>query len=108
MHGVACRHADNERLRIRVADVFGCKAHEPSGDVERVLAGLEQRVVEKANKSGIGPMGFGGRTTLLGCKAGKLNRVPASYFVAVSYMCWAFRRQGVDLRADGSITRWIY
>lgn len=72
------------------------------------LAGLEQRVVAKANQSGIGPMGFGGRTTLLGCKAGKLNRVPASYFVAVSYMCWAFRRQGVNLGADASITGWLY
>jgi len=72
------------------------------------LAGLEARVVQKANQSGIGPMGFGGKTTLLGCKVGALNRVPASFFVAVSYMCWAFRRQGVDLRADGSIARWIY
>ncbi len=72
------------------------------------LAGLETRVVQKANQSGIGPMGFGGKTTLLGCKVGALNRVPASFFVAVSYMCWAFRRQGVDLRADGTIERWIY
>lgn len=72
------------------------------------LAGLEQRVVAKANQSGIGPMGFGGRTTLLGCKAGKLNRVPASYFVAVSYMCWAFRRRGAELRADGSVANWLY
>jgi fumarate hydratase class I len=72
------------------------------------LAGLEARIVAKSNRSGIGPMGFGGRTTLLGCKVGKLNRVPASYFVSVSYMCWAFRRQGADLAADGSITRWIY
>ena len=73
-----------------------------------VLAGLEQRVVAKANQSGIGPMGFGGKTTLLGCKAGKLNRVPASFFVAISYMCWAFRRQGVNLTADGSIQTWLY
>jgi fumarate hydratase class I len=73
-----------------------------------VLAGLEAAVVAKANQSGIGPMGFGGKTTLLGCKAGALNRVPASYFVAVSYMCWAFRRQGIDLNTDGDIARWIY
>lgn len=72
------------------------------------LAGLEARVVQKANQSGIGPMGFGGKTTLLGCKVGALNRVPASFFVAVSYMCWAFRRQGVDLNADATIARWIY
>lgn len=75
---------------------------------EPVLAGLEQRVVTKANMSGIGPMGFGGKTTLLGCKAGALNRVPASFFVAISYMCWAFRRQGVNLAADGAITSWLY
>jgi fumarate hydratase class I len=72
------------------------------------LAALEQRVVEKANRSGIGPMGFGGRTTLLGCKACALNRVPASYFVTISYMCWAFRRQGVALDGSGGIRRWLY
>jgi fumarate hydratase class I len=53
-------------------------------------------------------MGFGGKTTLLGCKVGKRNRVPASFFVSISYMCWAFRRQGVTLAADGSITNWLY
>ena len=72
------------------------------------LAEVERSVVAKANQSGIGPMGFGGKTTLLGCKIGKLNRVPASFFVSISYMCWAFRRQGVDLAADGSIARWLY
>ncbi len=73
-----------------------------------VLADLEQRIVAKANRSGIGPMGFGGATTLLGCKIGKLNRVPASFFVSISYMCWAFRRQGVALDAAGGISRWLY
>ncbi len=73
-----------------------------------VLGDLEKRVVDKANRSGIGPMGFGGATTLLGCKIGKLNRVPASFFVSISYMCWAFRRQGVALDAAGGISRWLY
>ncbi|TVR43781.1 MAG: fumarate hydratase [Planctomycetota bacterium] len=73
-----------------------------------LLAELEERIVTKANKSGIGPMGFGGKTTLLGCKIGKLNRLPASFYVSVSYMCWAYRRQGVDLAADGSILKWLY
>ncbi len=73
-----------------------------------VLAELERTVVDKANRSGIGPMGFGGKTTLLGCKVGKLNRVPASFFVSISYMCWAFRRQGVDLTTDGAIGQWLY
>jgi fumarate hydratase class I len=69
---------------------------------------LEKEIVETSNKLGIGPMGFGGRTTLMGCKIGVLNRVPASYFVSVSYMCWAYRRQGVALGADGAISGWLY
>src|SRR5437016_5897299 len=72
------------------------------------LAALEQRVVEKANQSGIGPMGFGGKTTLLGCKIGKLNRLPASFFVSVAYMCWAFRRRGINLDAAGNASEWLY
>jgi len=82
----------------------------PLDDVNPVpeLAALEERVTEKANALGIGPMGFGGKTTLLGCKIGVLNRLPASYYVSVSYMCWAFRRQGAELAMDGSIRRWLY
>jgi fumarate hydratase class I len=72
------------------------------------LAALEQRVVEKANQSGIGPMGFGGNTTLLACKIGKLNRLPASYFVSIAYMCWAYRRRGVNLDLRGNVTEWLY
>ncbi|MCO4753148.1 MAG: fumarate hydratase [Bacteriovoracaceae bacterium] len=73
-----------------------------------VLADLEKDIVETANKLGIGPMGFGGKTTLMGCKIGTLNRLPASYYVSISYMCWAFRRQGVALKNDGSINKWLY
>jgi fumarate hydratase class I len=76
----------------------------PNPELDR----LEKDIVETANKLGIGPMGFGGRTTLLGAKIGVLNRLPASYFVSVSYMCWAYRRQGVTLGRDGSIGGWLY
>ncbi len=69
---------------------------------------LENDIVETANKLGIGPMGFGGKTTLLGTKIGVLNRLPASYFVSVSYMCWAYRRQGVALGGQGEIEKWLY
>lgn len=57
------------------------------------LAAIEDEIMEKANQLGIGPMGFGGKTTLLGVKAECAHRLPASYFVAVSYMCWADRRR---------------
>lgn len=69
---------------------------------------LERDIVDTANKLGIGPMGFGGKTTLLGAKIGVLNRLPASYFVSISYMCWAYRRQGVTLAPDGAIKDWLY
>jgi fumarate hydratase class I len=78
--------------------------HNPIPELDR----LEQEILETANELGIGPMGFGGKTTLLGVKIGAQNRVPASFFVSVSYMCWAFRRQGVRLRPDGSIECWLY
>lgn len=72
------------------------------------LDALEQDIVKTANALGIGPMGFGGQTTLLGARICAVNRLPASFFVSVSYMCWAFRRQGVTLDADGKIEKWLY
>ncbi|PWI58119.1 fumarate hydratase [Sulfoacidibacillus thermotolerans] len=73
------------------------------------LRDLEEYIMEKANQLGIGTMGFGGRVTLLGCKIGVQNRLPASFFVSVAYNCWAFRRQGVVINAHtGKITKWLY
>jgi fumarate hydratase class I len=72
------------------------------------LARLEKRLLEEGNRLGIGPMGFGGQTTLLGVKLTHRNRLPASFFVSVSYMCWAFRRNGFRLSEAGRITRWLY
>ena len=69
---------------------------------------LEQDILNTSNELGIGPMGFGGKATLLGVKICAANRLPASYFVSVSYMCWAYRRQGVTLDASGAIERWLY
>lgn len=73
------------------------------------LRKLEEYVMDNANKLGIGTMGFGGQVTLLGCKVGVMNRLPASFFVSVAYNCWAFRRQGVLLNAEtGEINGWAY
>jgi fumarate hydratase class I len=73
------------------------------------LAGIEASVMEDANQLTVGPMGFGGRTSLIGCKIGALNRLPASFFVSVAYDCWAFRRLGVRLDArSGQIAGWLY
>ena len=73
------------------------------------LAELEVSIMGHVNKLGIGTMGFGGRTSLIGCKIGVLNRLPASFFVSVAYDCWAFRRLGVLLDAQsGAIKQWLY
>ena len=61
------------------------------------LARLERRVLKESNTLGIGPMGLGGRTTLLGVKIGSRPRVPASFFVTVAYLCWAARRGSVEV-----------
>jgi len=67
------------------------------------LAELEERITKEANQLGIGPMGFGGKTTVLGTKIKGLHRLPASYFISVSYMCWAFRRRKMTLLDDKAI-----
>src|SRR5215472_16559089 len=73
------------------------------------LAELEASIMSTVNDLEIGPMGFGGNVTLIGCKIGALNRLPASFFVSVAYDCWAFRRLGVVLNAaTGTIERWLY
>ncbi len=66
------------------------------------LAELEGRLNDEANSLGIGPMGFGGETTVLGVKIGALHRLPASFFVTASYMCWADRRRTLIWR-DGEV-----
>ena len=67
------------------------------------LAALEQRLTQEANTLGIGPMGFGGKTTVLSVKIDSLERLPASYFVTASYMCWADRRRTMVYR-NGEVT----
>jgi len=64
------------------------------------LAQLENRLTDESNQLGIGPMGFGGQTTVLGAKITSLNRLPASFFVTVSYMCWAYRRRKMVYRQN--------
>ena len=62
-----------------------------------VLRRLEKSVLGDANSLGIGPMGLGGRTTLLGVRIASRPRVPASFFVTVAYMCWACRRKSIRI-----------
>src|SRR5262245_805599 len=72
------------------------------------LAVLENRILQEANQLDIGPMGFGGKLTVGSCKIGARNRLPASFFVSVAYMCWAYRRRGVVLDTAGEVLEWLY
>ena len=73
------------------------------------LDALERSIMDEANRLSVGPMGFSGKTSLIGCKIGAQNRLPASFFVSIAYDCWAFRRLGVRLDASsGAITSWLY
>jgi len=101
MHWIATfeKHANNEISGDRATSYeFSKTQFLPRLDDQNPvpqLDALEQDVLKTSNELGIGPMGFGGKTTLLGVKICVANRLPASYFVSVSYMCWAYRRQGV-------------
>jgi fumarate hydratase, class I len=77
--------------------LFG-KIGERNNDPE--VAKLEERLTEEANTMGIGPMGFGGQTTVIDTKITGMHRLPASYFVSVSYMCWAYRRRKMTVKGD--------
>ena len=59
---------------------------------------MEKRLYQEINELGIGPMGFGGKTTVLGVKMAQLHRVPASFFVSIAYMCWANRRKIMTIK----------
>jgi len=64
------------------------------------LAELEDRLLGDANALQIGPMGFGGETTLFGVKIGAYHRLPACYFVSIAYNCWALRRATMTVSGE--------
>ena len=64
------------------------------------LNDLENQLMEQTNLLGIGPMGLGGKSTVLGVKIKGMHRLPASFFVSVAYMCWAHRRRRMVIEGD--------
>jgi fumarate hydratase, class I len=83
---------------VKSKEILFDKLGERNADPE--LAMLEERLTQEANQMGIGPMGFGGKTTVIDTKITGLHRLPASYFVSVSYMCWAYRRRKMTVKGD--------
>ena len=62
------------------------------------LAKLEKELLHDLNKLGIGPMGFGGNTTVMEVFIGSQDRHPATFFVSISYTCWAYRRKTMIIK----------
>jgi fumarate hydratase class I len=81
---------------VRAKELLFRPLTEPNSVPE--LQGLEHRLLDECNQLGIGPMGFGGKTTVLGVRLGMCHRLPACYFVTVAYMCWACRRSSLEIR----------
>jgi fumarate hydratase class I len=66
------------------------------------LDAFERQLLEEINTLGVGPMGYGGRTTILGVLAEEMFRHPASFFVSITYMCWSSRRMTLRIPAQGA------
>lgn len=62
---------------------------------------LEDELKEALNRTGVGPMGLGGRTTVLGVRIGASYCHTASLPVAVNLQCWAARRATARVHPDG-------
>jgi len=67
------------------------KVGEPNPDPE--VAELETEILQRVNNLGIGPMGYGGRTTALAVHAEVFPAHIASLPVAVNMQCWCARHK---------------
>ncbi|HJW26278.1 MAG TPA: fumarate hydratase, partial [Rhodocyclaceae bacterium] len=65
---------------------------------------FEKEITADLNTLGIGPMGYGGNTTVLGVLAEEMYRHPASFYVSISYMCWSSRRGSITLKTNGEVS----
>ncbi len=74
--------------------------NQPNPDPE--IAKLEQELYEALNMIGTGPMGLGGKTTVLGVHIEYAHRHPASYPAAVAFQCWAARKATAKIFPDGT------
>ncbi|MFP4545909.1 MAG: fumarate hydratase [Methanomassiliicoccales archaeon] len=67
------------------------------------LAEFEEEMKAALNRTGIGPMGLGGETTVLGVRAKAASCHTASLPVAVCFQCWAARRASARISQEGTV-----
>lgn len=98
--GVAAGGGSDISIKLAKASLLR-PLDEPNPNPE--LDKLEKELYEAANSTGIGPMGLGGKFTVLGVRIDYAHRHPASYPVAVAFQCWAARRATARIRPDGTV-----
>lgn len=69
---------------------------------DKTIAVMEEELIKRINDSGIGPMGLGGKTTVLDVHIEMAHRHPASLPVGIAVQCWADRRAKMVIHSDGS------
>ena len=69
---------------------------------DKTIAAIEEELIERINKSGVGPMGLGGKTTVLDVHVETAHRHPASLPVGIAVQCWADRRAEMIIHSDGT------
>lgn len=72
-------------------------------NTEPQIAELENELHEAINSLGIGPMGLGGKTTVLAVNIEYAHCHTASLPVAINLQCWAARKAVARIHDDGSI-----
>ena len=69
---------------------------------DKKIADIEMELINRINATGIGPMGLGGKTTVLDVHIKKAHRHPASLPVGIAVQCWADRRANMIIHKDGT------
>ena len=77
---------------------------EQSKEIDNVvyIKVTEEELIKRINQSGIGPMGLGGKTTVLDVHVEVAHRHPASLPVGIAVQCWADRRAHMVIHSNGS------
>jgi fumarate hydratase class I len=87
-----------EKSKEVILRKLGTANHDPAMDA------FEKEITADLNTLGIGPMGYGGNTTVLGVHVEEMFRHPASFYVSISYMCWSSRRRVMTIGATGEVS----
>ncbi|WP_309492500.1 fumarate hydratase [Candidatus Hecatella orcuttiae] len=74
-----------------------------SRNPDEAVSKLENRLVKLANRTGIGPMGLGGKFTVLDAKVEHAHCHTANLPVALNFQCWADRRATARIHSDRSV-----